>query len=50
MSYCKMIVSYNVKGIRNYDKRKRIFNHLHHIGANIAFLQETHSDKKVEKL
>lgn len=44
------ILTYNVNGIRDYDKRKRVFNHLHHLDANIIFLQETHSDKKTEKL
>lgn len=44
------IFSYNVKGLRNFDKRRKIFNHLHHCKAHIVMLQETHSDPKVVKL
>lgn len=46
----KKIVSFNVNGIRDYKKRRHIFNHLHHLQADIVLLQETHCDKKVEKL
>lgn len=37
------IVSYNVKGLRNEKKRRKIFNHLHDQKVDIALLQETHS-------
>lgn len=50
MTFCNKIITYNVNGIRDHVKRKCIFNHLHHLQANIILLQETHSDKKSKKL
>lgn len=43
MSLTPEIVSYNVKGLRNREKRRKIFYLLHHWKVDIALLQETHS-------
>ena len=37
------IISLNAQGIRDFTKRKTIFNWLHKQNADIAFLQETYS-------
>ena len=37
------IISLNARGIRDFTKRKTIFNWLHKQNADIAFLQETYS-------
>lgn len=42
------LTTYNVKGLRNEKKRRKIFNHLHKHKFNIALLQETHSIEKDE--
>ena len=44
-------LSVNVRGLRNYVKRRKIFNWVFkHNGANsICFIQEAHSDYKTEK-
>lgn len=42
------IFSLNVKGLRNRDKRRKIFYLMHHWKAHIAILQETHSSKQDE--
>lgn len=47
---CKNVMTFNVNGLRDFSKRRQVFNHLHHISADIVMLQETHSDKKCEKL
>ena len=46
------VVSYNVNGLGNDRKRRKIFNYMkkHTSGKSIVFLQETHSTQKVEKL
>lgn len=45
------VVSYNVKGLHNPIKRKKILRQLKQIKYDIAFLQETHlSDSEHEKL
>lgn len=44
------IISYNVQGLRDQKKRRKIFWHLHFHEADIVLLQETHSDKKSEKI
>lgn len=44
------VVTFNVNGIRDSKKRRLIFNHLHHIKADIVMLQETHSSVKDEKI
>lgn len=36
------IISWNVKGMNQAIKRKRVLSHLQHLGVGIAFLQETH--------
>ena len=43
------MVSYNVRGSREYEKCKQIFYYLHRKKINIACLQETHSTKECEK-
>lgn len=35
-------VSWNCKGINSPVKRTKVLNHLHHLGGQIIFLQETH--------
>ena len=45
------LYSFNVRGIRQYAKRKMIFRHLHHKDSSgIFLLQETHSTTDVENL
>ena len=45
------VVSYNVKGLHNPVKRKKILNQLKQYKCQIALLQETHlSDTEHEKL
>lgn len=45
------IISYNVKGLHNPVKRKKILHQLKRLNCHIAFLQETHlSDTEHEKL
>ena len=46
------VVSYNVNGLGDDRKRRKIFNYMkkHTSGKSIVFLQETHSTQKVEKL
>ena len=46
------VVSYNVNGLGDDRKRRKIFNCMkkHTSGKAIVFLQETHSVQKVEKL
>ena len=46
------VVSYNVNGLGDDRKRRKIFNYMkkHTSGKAIVFLQETHSVQKVEKL
>ena len=44
------IVSYNVRGLGNYQIRREIFYYLNHKDFDIALLQETHSSKNIEKL
>ena len=46
------VVSYNVNGLGDDWKRRKIFNYMkkHTSGKVIVFLQETHSVQKVEKL
>ena len=42
------LLSLNVKGIRTFEKRKRIFNWLGKQNADIYFLQETYSTEESE--
>ena len=42
------LLSLNVRGIRNYDKRKAIFLWISKQNADVIFLQETSSTKEVE--
>ena len=42
------LLSLNVRGIRNYDKRKAIFLWISKQNADVIFLQETYSTKEVE--
>ena len=46
------ILSYNVRGLVNEKKRKKVFNYIKkHTSSNaVIFLQETHSTKKDEML
>ena len=46
------VVSYNVNGLGDDRKRRKIFNYVkkHTSGKAIVFLQETHSVQKFEKL
>lgn len=45
------VLSVNVRGLRNYQKRRKVYNWLckQDCHNGIAFLQETHSDLKSEK-
>ena len=45
------IITFNVKGLGSFEKRRKVFNYLKkHTAANaIAFLQETHSILKQVK-
>ena len=47
---CKMlqIVSYNVRGLRDNNKRKQVFMYLQKLQVDVVFLQETFSDKESE--
>jgi len=42
------ILSLNVRGMRNYEKRKAIFLWISKQNADAIFLQETYSTKEVE--
>ena len=42
------LLSLNVRGIRNYDKRKAIFLWISKQNADVIFLQETYSTTEVE--
>lgn len=44
------IVSYNVKGLGNEKKRRKIFNYLHKQKYDFVFMQETHASKNVEHI
>ena len=46
------VVSYNVNGLGDDRKRRKIFNYMkkHTSGKSIVLLQETHSTQKVEML
>lgn len=45
------VISYNVKGLHNPIKRKKILNELKHLKCTIAFIQESHlSDSEHMKL
>ena len=46
------VVSYNVNGLGDDRKRRKIFNYMkkHTSGKAVVFLQETYSVQKVEKL
>ena len=41
--------SYNVRGLGNLQKRKKVFNYLRYSTFEIIYLQETHSSKEIEK-
>ena len=40
------ICTYNVRGLRQQNKRRGVFAFLHNLNFDICFLQETHSDHK----
>lgn len=44
------VVSFNVNGLRNQAKRRKIFNYLKNASSHVVLLQETHSTPEVEKL
>ena len=44
------ILSLNVRGIRNKEKRKTIFSWIRNQKAKIVFLQETHATDDLQKL
>ena len=43
------LISYNVRGLGGYKKRREIFHYLNIRKFDIAFLQETHSTRKSER-
>ena len=43
------IATYNVNGMRDVLKRRKIFNYIHDLSFNVTFLQETHSSPTCEK-
>ena len=43
------LLSLNVRGIRNFEKRKAIFQWISKQNADVIFLQETYSTKEVEQ-
>ena len=43
------VYTYNVRGLRDYTKRREIWHYLHTKKVDICFLQETHSTKGCEK-
>ena len=45
------LITYNVRGLRDLKKRRKLFNYLkkHSSKQGFIFLQETHSTKEVEK-
>lgn len=44
------LLSYNVNGLRDEKKRRKIFNYLHEHKFTIVCMQETHSSEEVEKV
>ena len=43
------ILSLNVRGLVVYLKRKKLFTYLHAKEHNVILLQETHSNKQIER-
>ena len=43
------IVTYNVRGLGNHNKRRQVFHYLNKKSHSIIFLQETHSISAIEK-
>ena len=43
------MITYNVRGLGESQKRRQIFHHLHKKNFDIMCLQETHSTKSIEK-
>ena len=43
------VATYNVNGLRDSLKRRKIFNYLHDKSIDVAFLQEVHSSNSIEK-
>lgn len=43
-------VSWNCKGVNEPVKRSKVLHHLHHLGAHIVYLQETHLKTKDHQL
>ena len=41
-------VTYNVRGLCDYKKRRNVFHHLHKKSYDVILLQETHWCKEVE--
>ena len=44
----KRLISLNVRGINNFQKRRIIFSWCRRKKADFVFLQETHSKKEIE--
>lgn len=44
------VVTYNVNGLRDSDKRRSIFNYLKATKSHIILLQETHSSPEIENI
>ena len=44
MSNVMKCISFNVRGLKEYKKRKNLFNEMHHTKADFMLLQETHVD------
>ena len=43
------IMTYNVRGLRDSNKRRKVFNYLHEKNFDLVFLQETHSNAPIER-
>ena len=43
-------LSYNVRGLQNYTKRKKLYIWLDENDIDVAFLQETHCTEKKRKI
>ncbi|KAJ8017477.1 hypothetical protein HOLleu_45089 [Holothuria leucospilota] len=44
------VITYNARGLRNHNKRRRLFSYLHRSKPHISFIQETHSLPADEKI
>ena len=48
MARSVLISSLNVRGLRDYKKRRAVFHYLQKSEAGIIFLQEVHSTSEIE--